>query len=110
QRTRYLLECLASVLAQWPGEREMEIVVVDNGSDPPLAELVQSLGLGIVRYHRHAQTIALQQNWNSAVAASRGRWVHLLNDDDYVLPGFYAALRASLETCPDSVAAAFTGY
>jgi hypothetical protein len=96
--------------AQWPGERDMEIVVVDNGSDPPLAELVQSLGQGIVRYHRHARTTSLQQNWNSAIAASRGRWVHLLNDDDYVLPGFYARLRAKPRIQPESVGAAFTGY
>ena len=109
-RTQFLLECLASVLAQWPGEDEMEIVVIDNGSTPPLRELVHSVGRDIVRYHRHPQTLPLQENWNSAVALSRGEWVHLLHDDDYVLPGFYAKLKSGLETCPDSVGAAFSGY
>jgi hypothetical protein len=34
----------------------------------------------------------------------------LLHHDDYVLPGFYAQFQAGLETCSESVGAAFTGY
>ena len=109
-RSQFLLECLASVLAQWTGEDDMEIVVIDNGSTPPLEELVHSVGRGIVRYHRHPETLPLQENWNSAIALSRGEWVHLLHDDDYVLPGFYVKLKSGLEASPDSVGAAFTGY
>jgi predicted O-linked N-acetylglucosamine transferase (SPINDLY family)/glycosyltransferase involved in cell wall biosynthesis len=109
-RDQFLLECLASVLAQFPGEQDMEIIVIDNGSDPPLEKLVESIGKGIVRYHRHAKTVPLQQNWNSAISASRGYWVHLLHDDDYVLPGFYRRLQDGLADAPATVGAAFTGY
>jgi protein O-GlcNAc transferase len=109
-RDQFLLECLASVLAQYTGGQGMEIIVIDNGSAPPLDTLVESIGKGIVRYHRHDQTLPLQQNWNSAVSASRGLWVHLLHDDDYVLPGFYATLRDGLKAAPDTVGAAFTAY
>jgi glycosyltransferase involved in cell wall biosynthesis len=109
-RTQYLLECLATVLAQWPGEGEMEILVIDDASTPPLAELVDSIGRGIVRYHRNPQNLGLPGSWNAGIALSRGQWIHLLHDDDYVLPGFYGQLKLSLENCPDSVGAAFTGY
>lgn len=109
-RELYLLECLASVLAQWRGDRHMEIIVIDNGSEPPLRHHVDAIGRGIVHYHRHAETIPLQRNWNSAVNAARGRWVHLLHDDDYVLPGFYEALERGLESAPRDVGAAFTAY
>ncbi|MGK7894351.1 MAG: glycosyltransferase, partial [Xenococcus sp. (in: cyanobacteria)] len=110
KRQEYLLECLASVLIQWEGADNMEIIVVDNGSEPPLQKLVESIGKGIVRYYRHPQTIKLQENWNSAVASSRGEWVHLLHDDDYVLPQFYLRLREGLEGLPNKVGAAFTSY
>ncbi len=109
-RTDYLLESLTSVLAQWQGEEEMEIIVMDNASTPPLFELVNALGNGIIRYYRHPQNIGRQRNYNAGIALSRGRWIHLLHDDDYVLPGFYSRLKQSLEGCSESIGAAFTGY
>jgi len=109
-RTEYVLECLVSVLRQWPGEEEMEIIVVDNASTPPMYELVNAIAKGIVRYYRNPQNLGPLQNFNTGIALSRGQWIHLLNDDDYVLPGFYSQLQQSLEACPDSVGAAFTGY
>lgn len=109
-RKQYLLECLASVLAIWPGHEHMEILVIDNGSKPGLAELVAAVGGGIVRYLRHPETIPLQDNWNSAVAATQGRWVHLLHDDDYVLPGFYQTLRVGISSCSQEPGGAFCGY
>ncbi|MEO0012772.1 MAG: hypothetical protein RLZZ535_1161 [Cyanobacteriota bacterium] len=109
-RPEYFPECLASVLSQWTGAEEMEIIVLDNGSDPPQWQIPDDLGRGIVRYYRLPETIPLQENWNTAVSLCRGEWIHLLHNDDYVLPGFYEQLKTSLATCPDSVGVAFTGY
>ncbi|MBW4565257.1 MAG: tetratricopeptide repeat protein [Mojavia pulchra JT2-VF2] len=109
-RPEYFPECLASVLAQWTGPEDMEILVLDNGSNPPLFEIPHGFGKGMIRYYRFPKTVPLQQNWNTAVALSRGQWIHLLHHDDYVLPGFYARLKASLEKCSESIGAAFTGY
>jgi tetratricopeptide (TPR) repeat protein len=109
-RTHYLLECLTSLLAQWSGETEMEILVVDNASTPPLFELVNSIGGGIIRYYRHPKNLGALPNHNAGIALSRGQWIHILHDDDCVLPGFYSQLQQSLERCPDSIGAAFTGF
>ena len=109
-RPEYFPECLASVLAQWTNTDDMEIIVLDNGSEPPQWEIPDELGRGIVRYCRFSDTIPLQENWNTAVSICRGQWIHLLHHDDYVLPGFYARLQAGLKDCPESVGAAFTGY
>ncbi|MBN3922244.1 tetratricopeptide repeat protein [Nostoc sp. NMS4] len=109
-RTNYLFECLVSVLRQWSGEEEMEIVVVDDASPVSLKDLVDEIGQGIIRYYRNSQNRGAYQNFNTAITISQGQWIHLLHDDDYVLPGFYARLRQSLETCPPSIGAAFTGY
>jgi predicted O-linked N-acetylglucosamine transferase (SPINDLY family) len=110
-RTAYLLECLASVLAQWPGADAMEIVVMDDASpSPEIAELVRGLGQGIVRYYRNPENCGLPGNWNVGVSLSRGQWIHLLHDDDFILPGFYTRLQSRLESSPERVGAAFTGY
>ncbi len=109
-RPEYFPECLASVLAQWTSAEDMEIIVLDNGSTPPQWQIPDHLGRGIIRYYRFPETVTLQNNWNTAVSLCRGQWIHLLHHDDYVLPDFYARFKASLETCPESVGAAFTGY
>ena len=109
-RPEYFPECLASVLAQWTTAEDMEIVVLDNGSQPPQWKIPEHLGRGIIRYYRFPQTVSLQENWNTAVTLCQGQWIHLLHHDDYVLPEFYARLRASLENCSESVGAAFTDY
>jgi protein O-GlcNAc transferase len=109
-RTQYILECLASVLAQWTGEEEMEIIVIDDASSLPIFELVDAIGAGIVRYYRNPQNLKQAGTWNAGASISRGQWIHLLHDDDYVLPGFYARLKQSLEGCEESIGAACTGY
>ena len=109
-RPEYFPECLASVLAQWTSQEEMEIIVLDNGSNPPQWQIPDTLGRGIIRYYRFLSTISLQENWNTAVSLCRGQWIHLLHHDDYVLPGFYSRFKTALTTCPDSVEAAFTGH
>ncbi|BAY24509.1 family 2 glycosyl transferase [Calothrix sp. NIES-2100] len=109
-RTDYLLECLASVLVQWPGAEQMEILVMDNASTKPLFDLVNSLGGGVIRYYRNQQNVGALPNHNVGVSVSRGEWIHILHDDDCVFPNFYARLQHSLEDCPDSVGAAFTGF
>ncbi|WYM00956.1 MAG: tetratricopeptide repeat protein [Gloeotrichia echinulata CP02] len=109
-RIDYLLECLTSVLVQWQGKEQMEIIVIDDSSKTPIFEIVNSIGQGIISYYRNPQNLGLPENWNAGIALTRGHWVHLLHDDDYILPGFYSRLQASLEGCADSIGAAFTGY
>ncbi|MEH2057462.1 MAG: tetratricopeptide repeat protein [Nostoc sp.] len=109
-RTNYLLECLASILVQWPGAEQMEILVIDNASTPPLFDIVNSIGGGVIRYYRNQENIGGARNYNTGIALSRGHWVHVLHDDDCVLPGFYERLQQSLATCPDSVGVGCTGF
>ncbi|MEM6485634.1 MAG: glycosyltransferase, partial [Pseudomonadota bacterium] len=109
-RSRFLPECLASVLNQYPGSAEMEVVVLDNGTQPPLRSLVGEVAGSLVRYYRREHTVSLQQNWNDAVSLSRGYWVHLLHDDDLVLGGFYATLGAAVESAGSSLGGASCGY
>ena len=40
-----------------------------------------------------ATNIGMVSNFNSCVQRARGQWVHILHDDDLVLPGFYAAYK-----------------
>jgi hypothetical protein len=109
-RARYLAEALQSVLEQAPDPDEMEIIVVDDCSpdfDP--RPIVDRLGRGRVRVHRNQQRLGIAGTWNECIAQARGYWIHILHDDDMVLPGFYAELRRGIDSRPD-VGAAFCRF
>ncbi len=89
----FLEATLRSVLDQDPGPERMEIVVVDDRSPNGHAEaVVRRLGTDRVRFHAGATNVGLARNWNRCIEVSRGHWVHILHQDDLVLPGFYARL------------------
>jgi glycosyltransferase involved in cell wall biosynthesis len=85
---QYLRETLASVLAQDPGPEDMEIEVVDDQStrDDPEA-VVRELARGRVRFFRQPQNRGAIRTFNTCIARSRGRWLHILHGDDTVRPG-----------------------
>jgi hypothetical protein len=109
-RTSYLREALESVLRQDPGAEQMQIEVVDDCSpDVDVAGVVGAAGRGRVSFYRQPVRLGISGNWTDCVRRARGRWVHLLHEDDAVLPGFYDTLRQGLEGEP-SVGAAFTRH
>ena len=98
-----LLElALRSVLDQAPGPEAMEILVVDDCSPQGgPAELVKRVGGGRIQFYRNEKNLRLPGIWNDCIARSRGKWVHILHQDDYVLPGFYRQLAAAAERHPE---------
>ena len=110
ERREHLQQCLDSVLDQDPGPEEMEILVADDASPSDLREFVEGIGRGRVSYQRNAVNLGERANTNRAIERSRGRWIHILHDDDWVMPGFYATLRQGIETSLESLGVAFCMY
>jgi hypothetical protein len=91
--TDLLEKTLRSVLDQDPGPARMEIVVVDDASPNGSAEtVVRRLAQDRVRLCPGEVNRGLAANWNRCISLSRGRWVHILHQDDLVRPGFYESL------------------
>ncbi len=97
-RLDYLEQTLGSVLQQDPGPEQMQIEVVDDCSmDNTASELVRRVGAGRVSFHAEPQNRGLANTWNRCIERARGHWVHILHQDDAVLPGFYDHLRKGVE-------------
>lgn len=82
-----------SALAQtWP---PAEVVVVDDGSEPPLDLGDRAAAVKLVRQPNRGASAAR----NAGIAEARGDWVHFLDADDALFPEAletqWAALRAS---------------
>jgi glycosyltransferase involved in cell wall biosynthesis len=93
---------LESVLAQAVSHRDMQIAVVDDGSDrDALERIVRSVDLqGRVEIHADGPHLGLSGNWNRAIGLARGHLVHLLHQDDCILPGFYARMERGFLRAP----------
>jgi glycosyltransferase involved in cell wall biosynthesis len=102
----YLRETLASVLAQYPGEDTMEIIVVDDHStkDDPEA-IVKEFGQDRVQFMRQKENVGKVKNYETGLTASKGHYIHQLHGDDKVRPGFYKEMARLLEQNPTAGAA-----
>jgi glycosyltransferase involved in cell wall biosynthesis len=97
-RADYLEETLSGVLQQDPGPEQMQIEVIDDHStDDVAAQTVARVGGGRVSFHAEPQNRGLAATWNRCIERGRGHWVHILHQDDLVLPGFYDHLRKGAE-------------
>jgi glycosyltransferase involved in cell wall biosynthesis len=109
RRTGYLEQALRSVLAQAPGPDEMQIEVVSDGPDDPLQDemeaIVRTAAGGRVAFYRHPDRAGQPEIFNVCVRRARGKYIHLLHDDDWVAPGFYAALQEGFLQAPEAGAA-----
>ena len=86
----YLEQMLQGVLDQDPGPEHMQIEVVDDGSPMvDVAVLVREIAGDRVNVYCSPVNHGLAGCWNSCIERARGEWVHILHQDDLVLPGFY---------------------
>ncbi len=105
--TKYLPQAIEGVLAQDPGPEEMQIEVIDDCSTQGDPENVVRRAAGArVTFYRQPINLGLSANWNSCIARARGFLVHILHQDDMVLPGFYTRLGSAFEKVPE-IGAAF---
>ncbi|KAB8330889.1 glycosyltransferase [Scytonema tolypothrichoides VB-61278] len=105
--TKYLEQTLRSLLDQDPGSEYMQIEVIDDCStkDDP-EELVRQIGQNRISFFRQPKNGGLCNSWNTCIQRAKGHWIHILHQDDLVLPGFYSTLQKSLAE-EQSVGAAF---
>lgn len=99
--SEFLAETLESILSQDPGIEEMQIEVVDDSSPDNTAEkIVNEIGKGRVNFYRHPHNLGISGNWTSCIQRAKGYWVHILHQDDRILPGFYDRFRQVIQQQP----------
>jgi GT2 family glycosyltransferase len=95
----HLAETLRSILVQDPGSAEMQVELIDDCSPKPVTErFVTELAGNRVQLHRSPRNLGLAGVWNLCIERARGEWVHILHQDDLVMPGFYSKFRRAAES------------
>jgi GalNAc5-diNAcBac-PP-undecaprenol beta-1,3-glucosyltransferase len=95
-RPALVRRAVASVLEQ--GRPDVEILVVDDGSDEPLAG-----GLGdAVHLIRHESNLGVNAARNEGIRRATRPWVLTFDDDDVLLPGALETVEAAISGLPDA--------
>lgn len=103
----YLEECVLSIVGQT--YRNIEIILIDDGSTDGSGELCDELALGDHRITvHHKENGGLSDARNAGLACCRGEWVAFVDSDDWVSPVFVEALlRAAMDSGCDISAIPF---
>lgn len=75
-----------------PYKDVVEVMVSDNHSDHPAEDIVKSLSeeYGIpVKYVYQETNIGMEQNFRFLIENARGEYIHVMSDDDILMPFFY---------------------
>jgi glycosyltransferase involved in cell wall biosynthesis len=93
---------IRSVLEQAPPPDAMQVAVIDDGSRPGLVrEIVAACDpAGRVEVVEHSSRLGLCGNWNRAIGLAHGELLHILHQDDFVLPGFYDRMDHAFRKAP----------
>jgi glycosyltransferase involved in cell wall biosynthesis len=99
-RAALLRQSMASALAQdYPN---LHLLVIDNASTDPTAQVVRSFNDPRVSYVRNPANIGQFRNWMSAVTLNNSPYLVVLQDDDLMRPGFVQACVSALEAHPSA--------
>lgn len=99
-RPALLVEALRSVAAQ--SYSDFEVVVIDDGSEPPISQtaLTDVLGSRVV-LHRHDSPQGVPKAKNAGVGAARGEVILLLDDDDLLVPDALESIYQAFSSYPN---------
>jgi glycosyltransferase involved in cell wall biosynthesis len=100
-RVDYLSNCLNSVLSQALPKEQMQIIVVDDCSSidkqMDIQRIIEKIGDGRVEFYRNSQNLGNAATFNVGINLAHGEWIHILHDDDWVLPQFYPTMQKVIE-------------
>lgn len=97
----YLAACVKSV-AEQPGPRDWECILVDDGSTDTSGQICDVLAAEIPGLRvLHQQNGGVSHTRNSGLQAAAGDWVLFLDGDDVMAPGLLETLRRELAAHSD---------
>jgi glucosyl-dolichyl phosphate glucuronosyltransferase len=100
-RAESLRRCLQTLQSQDLDPAELEVVVVDDGSDVDMGGVVGELAAGPVHMHCERQKLTgLNGARNRGAVVTRGELMAFLDDDTLVAPGWARALLSAFDHYP----------
>ena len=99
----FLTETINSILNQ--GVKDLEILIIDDGSTDNTQEIVQTFPKETVRYIYQTNSGGPAKPRNIGINESQGEYIFIFDSDDIMLPNKISETIKALDTNPDAIAA-----
>ena len=86
-KSKYLEECISSVLSQ--SYQNFELIIVNDASPEDLNSIITSFEDNRIRYYvnnTNCGSVDVVDNWNKCLSLSKGQFLICMGDDDKLLP------------------------
>ncbi|MCX7370353.1 MAG: glycosyltransferase family A protein [Alphaproteobacteria bacterium] len=110
KRADLLKHCLDKVINQNIAPDRMEILIADDDPQSEFGARVAEWSQGRALYTRNPHNIGTFPSMNAAISRSRGEWVHIVADDDWVGPDFYAVMENAIAAAPQEIGVAVSHH
>lgn len=100
-KSRFLGECIRSILGQT--YTDFELIVLNDCSPEPVAQLVSGFRDDRIRYHENASNVGavrLTDNWNKCLELASGEYIMVMGDDDRLEPDYLEEFSALIAHYP----------
>lgn len=92
----FLEACIRSILNQ--DYSDFELVISDNANTDNTQQIIEKFsGDHRVKSLRLETAVSVTDNWNNALRGSSGKYILMMGDDDYLLPGYFTKMERILE-------------
>lgn len=102
-RLDYLKRAINSAMNQ---TLKCEVLVVDDYSDDGTIQYLKSLS-NQVRWYQNTENLGHANSVNKGVEISKGKWIKLLDDDDYLAPNCIEEIFKIIEKSPSAIICSF---
>jgi glycosyltransferase involved in cell wall biosynthesis len=104
-RIKYLRQTIESVLHENYPASDMQICIVDNSTAKVDWEsFLTPAETQRIEIFRQPEHVSMVENWNTCIRQARGDKVHILHDDDFILPGYYQHINHLAQEYPRATA------
>ena len=86
-KSRYLKECIDSILAQ--AYQNWELIIVNDASPEDIDNIVKTYSDTRIRYYKNAKNYGAKRlvaQWNYCLSLAKGEYVMCIGDDDRLMP------------------------
>jgi glycosyltransferase involved in cell wall biosynthesis len=101
-RIKYLRQTIESVLNENYPPEQMQICIVDNSTEKiDWESFLTPEETSRIEIFRQPEHVGIAENWNTCIRQASGHLVHILHDDDWILPGFYYEIKIAYRDNPN---------
>ena len=101
-KTRFLRECIDSVLTQT--YTDFEVIILNDASPEDVEGVVSSFSDSRIRYYKNEQNVGavnLVDNWNKCLELAKGDYIICMGDDDRLMPDCLEQYARMIEKYPE---------